>query len=134
MMFYQKQQIQVSKFLSTCCFDLLKKNKFQISMKFHLRKRKIIVGTLFFPSFGVLHSSPLVYMDHTKLIFQNILLYCTKKVAENHNNFFHFRRGGETHLLVLAQTLIYKGKNYFCRKTQKSLFLPYFWYGKAIFC
>ena len=26
-----------------------------------------------------------------------------------------------------------RGKNYFWRKTQKSLFLPYIWYGKAIF-
>ena len=30
---------------------------------------------------------------------------------------------------------LYRGKNYFRQKTQKSLFLPYIWYGKAIsFC
>ena len=46
-------------------------------------------------------------MDHTEHNFQDLLLYCTKKVAENHNQFFHFRHGGETHFLVLAQTLIY---------------------------
>ena len=62
-----------------------KRNTFQISMKFHLKKRKIIFETLFSPSFDVLHSSPIVYMDHTELIFQDLLLYCTKKVAKNHN-------------------------------------------------
>ena len=75
-------------------------------MKFHLKKRKIIFETLFSPSFDVLHSSPIVYMDHTELIFQDLLLYCTKKVSENQNQFFHFSNGGETHFLVLAQTLI----------------------------
>ena len=89
-----------------------KRNTFQISMKFHFKKRKIIFETLFSPSFDVLHSSPIVYMDHTELIFQDLLLYCTKKVPENHNKFFHFRHGGETHFLVLAQTLIYC-KNFF---------------------
>ena len=83
-----------------------KRNIFQISMKFHLKKRKIIFETLFSPSFDVLHSSPIVYMDHTELIFQDLLLYCTKKVPKNHNQLFHFRHGGETHFLVLAQTLI----------------------------
>ena len=68
---------------------------------------KIIFETLFSPAFDVLHSPPIVYMDHTELIFQDLLLYCTKKVPENHNLFFHFRHGGETHFLVLAQTLIY---------------------------
>ena len=76
-------------------------------MKFHFKKRKIIFEIIFSPSFDVLHSSPIVYMDHTELIFQDILLYCTKKVLKNHNKFFHFRHGGETHFLVLAQTLIY---------------------------
>ena len=61
----------------------------------------------FFPSFDVLHSSPIGYKNHTELIFQELLLYCTKMVAENHNHFFHFRHGGETHFLVLTQTLIY---------------------------
>ena len=75
-------------------------------MEFLLKNRKIISETLFFSSFDVLHSSPLVYMDHTELIFQDLFLYCTKKVAENHNKFFHFRHEGETHFLVLAQTLI----------------------------
>ena len=83
-----------------------KRNTFQISMKFHLKKRKIIFETSFSPSFDVLHSSPIVYMDHTELIFQDLLLYGTKKVPENHNQFLHFRHGGETHFLVLAQTLI----------------------------
>ena len=84
-----------------------KRNTFKISMKFYLKKRKIIFETLFSPSFDVLHSSPIVYMNHTELIFQDPLLYCTKEVAENHNKLFHFCHGGETHFLVLAQTLIY---------------------------
>ena len=66
-------------------------------MKFHLEKRKVIFEALFSPSFDVLHSSPIVYMDNTELIFQDILLYCTKKVAENHNQFIYFYHGGETH-------------------------------------
>ena len=83
-----------------------KRNTFQISMKFHLKKRKIIFKTLFSPSIDLLHSSPIVYMDHTELIIQDLLLYCTKKVAENHNKFFHFHHEGETHFLVLAETYI----------------------------
>ena len=55
----------------------------------------------------MLHSSPIVHMDHTEPIFKDLLLYCTKKVAKNHNYFFYFRHGGETHFLVLPQTLIY---------------------------
>ena len=76
-------------------------------MEFHLKKRKIIFETLFSTPFDVLHSSPIVYLDHRELIFQDLLLYRTKKVAENHNQFFHFCHGGKTHFLVLAQTLIY---------------------------
>ena len=75
-------------------------------MKFHFKKMKFIYETLFSPSFDVLHSSPIVYMDHTELIIQDLLLYCAKKVQENHSQFFHFCHGGETHYLVLAQTLI----------------------------
>ena len=70
-----------------------KRITFQILMKFPLKKRKIIFETLFYPSFDVLYSSPIVYMDHTELIFQDLLLYFTKNVVENH-------------FLVLAQTLI----------------------------
>ena len=84
-----------------------KRITFQISMKFHLRKRKIIFETSFTPSFDVRHRAPIVYIDHTELIFQDLLLYGTKKVPENPNQFFHFCHGGETHFLVLAQTFIY---------------------------
>ena len=84
-----------------------KGNTFQISMKFHFKKRKIIFETSFFPLFDVLHSTLIVYMDHMELIVQDLLLYCTKKVAENLIKFFHVRHRGETHFLVLAQTLIY---------------------------
>ena len=65
-----------------------KRNKFKISMKFHFKKRNIYFDILFSPSFDVLHSSPMVYMNHTELIFQDILLYCTKEVQENQNQFF----------------------------------------------
>ena len=46
-----------------------KRNTFEISMEFHLKKRKIIFETLFSTPFDVLHSSPIVYLDHTELIF-----------------------------------------------------------------
>ena len=75
-------------------------------MKFHLKKRKIYFETLFSFSFAVLHSSPMVYMNHTEFFFPDQLFNCTKKVPENHNDFFHFCHGDETHFLVLAQTLI----------------------------
>ena len=55
----------------------------------------------------MLHSSQMVYMNHMELMIQDLLLSCTKKVPKIHYNFFHFRHGGETHFLVLAQTLIY---------------------------
>ena len=55
----------------------------------------------------MLHSSSIVYMDHTEPIFQDLLLICTKWLPKNHNNCFHFCHGGETHFLVPAQTLIY---------------------------
>jgi hypothetical protein len=76
-------------------------------MKFHFKKIKIIFETLFSSSFDVPHNPPIVYMGHTELIFQDLLLYGTKKVPENHYHFFHFRHRGETHFLVLVQTLIY---------------------------
>ena len=46
-------------------------------------------------------------MNHMEYMFQDLPFYCTKKVPKNHNHFFHFRHGGGTHFLVLAQTLIY---------------------------
>ena len=71
----------LSKFDSTCCFTCWKRNTFQISIKFHLKKKKIIFVTLFSPTFDVLHSWPIVHMDRTELIFQDLLLYCTKNVC-----------------------------------------------------
>ena len=65
-----------------------KRNTFKISMKYHLKKKLINFETLFSPSFDVLYISPIVYMNHTELIFQGLLLYWTKKVPEYHNNFF----------------------------------------------
>ena len=70
-----------------------KRCTFQISMKFNFKNKKFIFETLFSPSFDVLYSSPIVYMDHTELIFEDLLLYCTKKVAENHNQFSTFVPG-----------------------------------------
>ena len=57
-------------------------------MKFYFKKEENYIETLFSPLFDVLHSSPMVYMNHTEPIFQDLLLYCTKKVPENHNHFF----------------------------------------------
>ena len=88
------------------CFDLLKKERSSNFNEISLKKEGNYFETLFSPSFDVLYSSPMFYMNHTDFIFQGLLLYCTKKVPENRNHFFHFRHGGETHFLVLAQTLI----------------------------
>ena len=51
---------------------------------------------MFSPSFDVLHSSSMVYMNHTELMFQDILLYWTKKVPENHNIFSLLSQGWNT--------------------------------------
>ena len=71
-----------------------KRNTFQISIRFHLKKNTIYFETLFASSFDVLHSLPLVYLNHTELIFQDLLLYCTKKVPDNHNIFFSLSSRG----------------------------------------
>ena len=73
-------------------------------MKFLFKKNSF--ETLFSASFDVLHSSPMGYMNNTELIFQDLLLFCTKKIPKYHNQFVHFRHGGETYVLVLAQTLM----------------------------
>ena len=96
--------LTLSKFVFTCSFDLLKREFFSKFNEISLKKRNINFEALFAPSFDVLHSSQMVYLHHTKLIFQNLLLYCTKTVPENHNQLFHFRHGGGTNFLVLAQT------------------------------
>ena len=96
----------LSKFVSTCYFDLPKKEYILNFNEISLKKENFFFETLISPSFDVLHSSPIVYMDRTEPIFQDLLWYCTKKVQKNLNKFFHFRHGDETHLLVLAKTLI----------------------------
>ena len=40
---------------------------------------------------------------------EDLIFYCTNKVPKNHNQFWYFCHRGETHFLVLAQTL-----NYWC--------------------
>ena len=97
----------ISTFVSSCCFDLLKKEHISNFDDISIKKRKINFETLFSPSFDMIHSSPMVYINHMELMFQDLLIYCTKKVPKNLNHFFHFRHEGETHFLVLAQTLIY---------------------------
>ena len=48
-----------------------------------------------------------LYMIHPEFIFQDLFLYCTNEVPKNHNKLLYFFHGGETHFLMLAQTLIY---------------------------
>ena len=91
----------LSKFASTCCFDLLKKEYTSNFNKSSLKKEQ----NYYLKPYFLLHL--MCYIAHTELIFQNLLLYCIKKVTKNHDQFFRFRHGGETHFLVLAQTLIY---------------------------
>ena len=88
-------------------FTISIKISIYFSMKFHFKNMNINFATFFSPSFDVLYSSPMIHMNHTELIFHDVVLYCTKKVQENHNNFFSLLSQGETHFLVLAQTLIY---------------------------
>ena len=45
-------------------------------------------------------------MNQMKPIFQFLPFNCTKGAPENHNQFCDFCHGGETHFLVLAQTLM----------------------------
>ena len=61
----------------------------------------------FSPSFDELYCSPIVNMNCTETMFQDLPFCCTKKVPKNHNQLFHFRHGGGTTFLVLAQPLIY---------------------------
>ena len=55
-----------------------------------------------------LHCSTIVLMNHMETVFQDLPFYCTKKVPKKPQYFFltFFHRGG-THILVLAQALIY---------------------------
>ena len=76
-------------------------------MIFHKKKiRKFLLNNFFF--LLILCATLLInfYMICPKFIFQDLFLYCTKKVPEYHNQFWYFQHGGETHFLVLAQTLI----------------------------
>ena len=58
----------LSKCVSTCFLTCWKRKTFENLTKFHFKKGKIIFETLFSSSFDVLHSSPIVYIDHTELI------------------------------------------------------------------
>ena len=78
----------LSKFISTCIFDLLKKEDISNFNEISVKKEDFFfVEYLFSPSFDVLHSSPIVSMGHTVLIVQDLLLYCTKKISETRNQF-----------------------------------------------
>ena len=58
-----------------------------------------------------------------------------KQTKQQHSN-NHNSISAVTHGAMCAKQgskFLSLGKNYFCRKTQKSFFLPYSWYGKANF-
>ena len=76
-------------------------------MEFDFKNGETYFESLISSSFDELHCSTIVYMNHMEDMFQDLPFYCTNKVPKNHNQFFHFRHGGGTHFLVLAQTLIY---------------------------
>ena len=90
-----------------CFLSRRKRHNFQISMKFDIKKWNIYFQSLISCLFDELYFWPIFYMIRPEFIFQDLFLYCTKKVPKNHNKFWYFRHGGETHFLVLAQTLIY---------------------------
>ena len=83
-----------------------KRNTFQISMKFYFKKRKINLKPYF-----LLHL--LCYTAHqwfiwtTRNLSFRIYFYIAPRRSQKIGiTFFHFRHGGETHFLVLTQTLI----------------------------
>ena len=75
-------------------------------MKIHLKNWKNYFEKFISRLFDEVHCSPIFFMIRLVFIFQDLIFYCTKKVPKNHNQFWYFRHGGETHFLVLAQTLI----------------------------
>ena len=79
-------------------------------MKFDLKNGKTYFESLISPSFDELHCSTIVHINPMEHMFQDLPFYCIKKVPKNHYQFFHFRHGGGTHFLVLAQTLIYNSE------------------------
>ena len=91
-------------------------------MKFDLKNGKTYFESLISLPFDVLHCSRIVHMNHTEHTFQYLPVDCTNKVPKNHNYFFHFCHGGGTHLLVLAQTLIYL-KKLFVKNNSPSVFI-----------
>ena len=54
----------------------------------------------------------MIYMDH-QFVISSVwylyfrIFYCTNQVPANHNQFWYFCHGDDTHFLVLARTLIY---------------------------
>ena len=87
-------------------------------MKFHLKNWKNYLEKISSRSFDEVHCSPFFFIIRLVFIFQDQIFYCTKKVSKNHNKFWYFRHGGETHFLVLAQTLIYA-----CKALMQSAFM-----------
>ena len=87
---WKEMQFTVS--IKICFFFLFgpseKGTHFKFQWNFTKKKRKTDFETLFSHSFDMLPSSPMVYMNHTELMFQDLILYCTKKVPKNHNDFF----------------------------------------------
>ena len=56
--------------------------------------------------FDEIHCTSKFNMNHKKHIFQDLHFYCTYVVPETHKHFLSLLSRGETHLLVLVQTLI----------------------------
>ena len=79
-----------------------------MSMKFHLKNCKNNFEKLISRLFDEVHCSQIFFMIRLVFIFQDQIFYCTKNVPKNHNKFGYFRHGGETHFLVLAETLMYE--------------------------
>ena len=84
-----------------------KRNKFCISMKFDFKKRKIYLESLFFSFiwWAILLTNSSYEPHGTYVSGFTFLLH--QEGPKIHNQFFHFRQGGGTHFLVLAQTLMY---------------------------
>ena len=74
-----------------------KRFTFQISMKFHLKKRKIIFETSFPLSFDVLHSSPIVfYLPHETYLSGSTFIWHQKGPRKSQSIFPLSSRGWNT--------------------------------------
>ena len=111
----------LSKFGSTCFFDLLKKEYISNFSEISLKKEVNDFWNLIFSFICcATYLTNSLYGPHGTYLSGSTFILHLKKVAKNHNPFSHFYHGGETHFLVLGQTLIYNRLYQYCLVDSKS--------------